>query len=409
MGKVEPGTRASPAYGDRFRQRRSFALDLCKRGFRICRLRPSSATRECGGNSGSRGSVLPQERSRSIQYINRLRILSIYAVVTAHVTIWLTMGTTPFSFNWWLGCGIFYVCFCSIPVFVMISGALLLDDSRREESPAEFYRKRMVRVGVPLVSWTVVYLCVRSFVDHEQLTAGRVLELIITADPYYHLWFLYMMVGLYLVTPPLRTFVRHSTRRERLFVIVLMLVLANAYCQADALLWNNQRSIFTLFIPYIAFYLCGYELSRIDPRSIPSKHLAIPVLICAIYLAAFAGPFLSRQGGVGPGRRFVFDFFTPPVIFMSIAIFWAAWLHNATARPVHGIRKIAVEWVASTTLGIYALHPLVLTWIQSGLRNHTSNGSFLAGVLIVPLVTFAACYVITSILMNIPLLRRTVC
>jgi surface polysaccharide O-acyltransferase-like enzyme len=351
---------------------------------------------------------VPQERSRSIQYINKLRILSIYAVVTAHVTIWLTMGSSPFTFNWWLGASIFYACFCSIPVFVMISGALLLDDSRGEPL-REFYKKRLYRVGVPLVSWTIVYLGVRGFVDHERLTAARVFELIITADPYYHLWFLYMILGLYLVTPPLRTFVRHSTRTERLVVIVAMLVLANAYFQADALLWNNQRSIFTLFIPYIAFYLLGYEISRIDPRTIPSKHLILPVLICAIYLAAFVGPFIDRQGGIGPGQRFVFDFFTPPIIFMSIAIFWAARLHDATAKPVNGLRKVAVEWIASTTLGVYVLHPLVLTWIQSGLKSHAGNGTFLAGVLIVPLITFAACYLITSILMNIPLLRRTVC
>ena len=350
---------------------------------------------------------MPQERSRSIQYINRLRILSIYAVVTAHVVIWLTMGLKPFSSNWWLGCSIFYACFCSIPVFVMISGALLLDNAREESLP-EFYRKRMVRVGVPLVSWTIIYLGVRSFVDHERLTAGRIFELIVTADPYYHLWFLYMIVGLYLVTPPLRTFVKHSTRHERLFVIVAILVLANGYFQTDALLWNNQRSIFTLFIPYIAFYLCGYELSRIDPRTIPSKYLAIPVLISAVYLAAFAEPFIARQGGVGPGERFVFDFFTPPIIFMSIAIFWAAWLHDATAKPVNGIRKTTVEWIASTTLGVYALHPLVLTWLQKALKNHTGDGSFLVGVLVVPLITFATCYLITSILMNIPVLRRTV-
>jgi len=352
---------------------------------------------------------VPQERSRSIQYINKLRILSIYAVVTAHVTIGLTMASTPFSFNWWLGTTIFYACHCSIPIFVMISGALLLDSSR-EESLREFYRKRMVRVGVPLACWTIVYLCVRAFVDHESLTAGRVFELIITANPYYHLWFLYMIAGLYLVTPPLRTFVRHATRRERVFVIVLMLVLANAYFQADALLWQNQRSIFTLFIPYIALYLCGYELARIDPCKIPpTRYMVLALAICVFYLAAFAQPFMARQGGIGPGQRTVFDFFVPPIILPSIAIFWAARRLDATGRPALGIRKTAVEWVASTTLGIYVLHPLMLIWIQSGLRNHTGDGSFLLGIILVPLVTFATCYLITSILMNIPVLRRTVC
>jgi surface polysaccharide O-acyltransferase-like enzyme len=268
----------------------------------------------------------------------------------------------------------------------------------------------MVRVGVPLVSWTIVYLGVRGFVDDERLTAGRVLELIITADPYYHLWFLYMVLGLYLVTPPLRTFVRHSTRKERLLVIVAMLVLATAYFQADALLWQNQRSIFTLFIPYIAFYLLGYELSRIDPRRMPApKYIILAAVVCVAYLAIFLQPFIARQGGVGPGRRFVFDFFTPPIIFLSIAIFWTARRLDATAKPVNGIRKVAVEWIASTTLGVYVLHPLILKWIQNALKNHAGNGAFLTGVIIVPLVTFAVCYLITSILMNIPLLRRTVC
>jgi len=352
---------------------------------------------------------VPQERSRSIQYINRLRILSIYAVVTAHVTIWLTMASAPFTFNWWLGCGVFYACFCSIPVFVMISGALLLDSSRAE-SLGEFYRKRLYRVGVPLVAWTIVYLGVRRFVDHEPLTAGRVFGLMITAEPYYHLWFLYMILGLYLVTPPLRIFVRHATRSERLFVIVLVLVLASAYFQADALLWENQRSIFTLFIPYIAFYLCGYELSRIDPRRVPpARYIVLAVVICVAYLAVFVQPFIARQGGVGPGRRFVFDFFSPPIIFLSIAIFWVARRYDVTAGPAAGICKTAVEWIASTTLGIYALHPLVLIWIQHALRGRAGDGSFLAGVLLVPPITFAVCYLITSVLMNIPVLRRTVC
>jgi surface polysaccharide O-acyltransferase-like enzyme len=355
------------------------------------------------------GPPVPQERSRSIQYINKLRILSIYLVVTAHVTIGLTMSSTVFSFHWWLGTAIFYACFCSIPVFVMISGALLLNTSR-EEPLGEFYRKRMTRVGAPLVIWTVVYLFVRAFVDKEHLTAGRVFELIITADPYYHLWFLYMIVGLYLVTPALRTFVRHATQRERVFVIVLMLILANAYGQADNLLWQNQRSIFTLFVPYIAFYLLGFELGQIDPRKMPpAKYIVLGVLLCVVYLAAFAPAFIARQGGVGPGKRFLFDFFTPPIVLPSIAIFWIARRLEALGSPVAGFRKTAVEWVASATLGVYALHPLVLNRLQHALRHHTSEGSFLLGVLLVPLVTFALCYAITTVLMNIPILRRSVC
>ncbi len=349
---------------------------------------------------------VPQTKANSIQYINKLRVLAIYMVVTAHVAMWQTMATESFTFNWWLGCWLFYLAHLSIPVFVMISGALLLDDSRRE-SAAQFYRRRMIRVGIPLVVWTCVYLVVRVVMDHEELSVGRAVTLILTGDPYYHLWFLYMIAGLYLITPPLRTFVRCSSPAERILVIVIGLILANAYFQTDVLLWNNQRSIFTMFIPYISFYLCGYELRLIDPRKVSLKYLVLAVLISAGYLAAFSGVFMETAGGVG--TRYLFDFFSPPVIFISIGIFWAAYLRDLTAKPLEGRRRTALEWISSTTMGVYVLHPLVLGLMRIAFSKHADDGNFVAGVIVVPLITFIACVLITSLLMKIPVLRRIVC
>ena len=349
---------------------------------------------------------VPAERSRSIQYINRLRILAVYVVVTAHVAMGLTMQMRPFTANWWLGCWLFYVAHCAIPIFVMISGALLLGNER-QESALEFYKRRFYRVGIPLVFWTIAYLIVRQVVDHEHLTAGAILNLILTGDPYYHLWFLYMIAGLYLVTPVLRTFVRHSSQRDRIFAIVLILILANAYFQTDVLLWNNRRSIFTMFIPFIGYYLFGYEVRLIDPKKIPSGVPFLTTTVSAVYLAAFAPVFLARQGGVGV--RYLFDFFSLPMVFLSIAIFWAAYLHDATAKPPQGFRRTALEWVASATLGIYVLHPLVLAFIRDRLGNRAGDGSFLLAVTVVPLATFIVCYLITTLIMRIPVLRRAVC
>ena len=348
---------------------------------------------------------MPPERSRSIQYINRLRIVAVYFVVTAHVAIWLAMDAPAFSFDWWAGGWLFYLGHATIPIFVMISGALLLDDSRCE-SAGQFYRRRLYRVGIPLVFWTAVYLAVRVFVDGESMTVARAVRLILAADPYYHLWFLYMIFGLYLITPALRTFVRHAEQGQRLGVIVIGLVLANAYFQSDVLLWDNQRSIFTLFVPYIPYYLCGYELRRVDSKHVPLRYLVLAVLVSVLYLAAFFPVFMAREGGIGV--RYLFDFFTPPVMFLSIGIFWAAYIHDTTSGPVTGVRRTALEWVASTTLGIYVLHPLVLDGLRRALSDKAGDGTFVTAVIVVPLVTFVACDVITSLLMNVPILRRTV-
>jgi surface polysaccharide O-acyltransferase-like enzyme len=162
-----------------------------------------------------------------------------------------------------------------------------------------------------------------------------------------------------------------------------------------------------MFIPFIGYYLFGYEVRLIDPKKIPSGVPFLTTSVSAIYFAAFAPAFLARQGGVGV--RYLFDFFSLPMVFLSIAIFWAAYLHDATAKPSQGFRRTALEWVASATLGIYVLHPLVLAYIRDRLANHTGDGSFLLAVTVVPLATFIVCYLITTLMMNIPLLRRTVC
>jgi len=124
-------------------------------GQAVCEVGPEGIEPDRGENSQPAASTTPALRGDR-QYIHKLRILAIYAVVTGHVTIWMTQGAEPFSFNWWLGCWIFFLCVCSIPVFVMVSGALLLDD-RRRESAVEFYRRRLYRVGIPFVVWSVVY------------------------------------------------------------------------------------------------------------------------------------------------------------------------------------------------------------------------------------------------------------
>jgi surface polysaccharide O-acyltransferase-like enzyme len=125
-----------------------------------------------------------------------------------------------------------------------------------------------------------------------------------------------------------------------------------------------------------------------------------------LYLAGLSGPFFADAGGLQ--KRFVFDYFSLPQIVLSIAVFWAAYLYDSTAKPLQGIGKTAIEWVASTTLGIYAMHPLVLWYIQDRLGKY-GNGYFLPAVVVVPLVTFGACYLLTSVLMNIPVLKRIVC
>ena len=82
----------------------------------------------------------------STAYIDQLRVLASVAVVVIHVTLG-SLDTVPaFGTLWWIGHWICLVSQWAVPVFVMISGALLLNpDHGATDSPSVFYRKRLRR------------------------------------------------------------------------------------------------------------------------------------------------------------------------------------------------------------------------------------------------------------------------
>lgn len=346
-----------------------------------------------------------RQKSTSIQYINKLRILAMFFVITGHVAIWTGLTAEPLSFKWWVGNCVHILCLWTVPVFIMISGALLLDESRNE-MPIHFYKRRLQRIGIPLIFWTVFYLFFRKFVGHEVLTAKYIAKLIVIAEPYYHLWFLFIVIGLYLVTPALRSFIRNSSFNERNLIIFIIFILASCYSLINILYLGNKRSIFTMFIPYIGYYLCGYQLRFVDPKRIPSKYLIVALIISAIYIAMLTSLFINTEGVVN--GEFVFDFFSPPVIIMAIAIFWAGYLADNKPKNTKQNKKTLIERVASTTLGIYVIHPVILEFMRYSLGKYTRNGNFIVGLFIAPVFTFIVCYFITTILTRIPYLRRSV-
>jgi len=356
-----------------------------------------------------------RDKSTSIQYINIVRILAIYVVVTGHIAIWTTYTAPPMGLTWWVGKWIHLCALWVIPAFVMVTGTLLLDDSRNE-SPASFYKRRIYRIAIPIVFWTVLFLVIRVVVDKEDMTVARAARLILTADPYYHLWYLGMLPGLYLALPLVRIFVRHSTSKQRILLIALIFGLAGSYSTVNNLYLGNQRTIFTMFLPYIAYLLVGYEIPRIDPKNVPFKWLLAAVGICAAYVILLAFPFIDRLGvaATGPpyGRldtpQFIYDAFCPPQIVLGIGIFWALYLIDRRTRQLRGIPKTVVEWMASTTLGIYVMHPLVLAYMRYRFSDESAEGGLLFTLTVGPLVAFITCYLASSLILNIPYLKRII-
>lgn len=123
---------------------------------------------------------------------------------------------------------------CCVPIFVMISGFLLLP-MRTGMSMGEFYRKRASRVLIPLAIWTVVYSFYCTFKMGVGLeTTGDYFMSIISGigfffinfpGPIGHLWYVYMILGLYLIIPILSPWVERASRRQMRLILGIWLLL----------------------------------------------------------------------------------------------------------------------------------------------------------------------------------------
>jgi fucose 4-O-acetylase-like acetyltransferase len=104
-----------------------------------------------------------------VLWIDLIRVVSAFFVVMIHVCVRVSGGAEENgnSLAWLIAhCGFSSFNLLAVPLFIMISGALLLD---RNEEPMTFYRKRFGKILLPFIAWSSIYLLCR-------LTMGQNLE-----------------------------------------------------------------------------------------------------------------------------------------------------------------------------------------------------------------------------------------
>lgn len=113
------------------------------------------------------------EKIKRQVYLDKLRVLATVLVIAVH-TVSLGSTLVPERSAVWYGFEISnYLFLCCNLLFIMISGALLLPV--KDESAGQFYRKRFLKVLVPMVIYYILYVCAKEgFVCFSQITGSHV-------------------------------------------------------------------------------------------------------------------------------------------------------------------------------------------------------------------------------------------
>jgi surface polysaccharide O-acyltransferase-like enzyme len=328
-------------------------------------------------------SELKSDKPGRLVWIDALRVLACFGVVSLHVVA----PVLNYLFNtglvlWWTANIIMALIASCVVLFVMISGSLFLERPCHEDVSGFLLRR--VRFFLQIVFWTVLYIVIR-FVSEPAFSSKQVVLDLWRGVPYYHLWFLYMIAGLYLVTPLLCRYVRAVSRPVRIFVIFFLLFIASCWFLTGELQprWQKQ-SILALFLPFIPYYLLGYELKNmVNSRKTGWFSLGMFFLSGAILLMIVFS--LAGKPGKWGAIHWLFGSFSPLVLVMAVCLFYFMRTFNQN-RLVNGLALLS-----PLTLGIYVLHPLFVRFLgEVGFPGPFFNSNLAVVLLMVVVFSWSA-------------------
>lgn len=300
-----------------------------------------------------------------------LRCLSMAAVVALHV-IGTVFWMTDVHSRWWHVLNVMNSAtrWC-VPLFVMISGALFL--GRDREIPLKtLYGKYILRIVSAFLIWSTLY-ALWDFRPAGQASlsdwlryAGQLL-VHIALKPHYHLWFVYMIVGLYILLPVLRVIVRHASQRVLQYWLLLMAVWQFGVLALNRLAFfencfgsavgNMNLGFLT---GYVFYFVCGYYLTQYRITSTRTFRIYCILGISAYLITVIGTAYLSLMSDTGQatGDSTLYDYMLPTTAMIAVAIFAVGNRRKNGA----GKARFGRLWkkAAEMMFGVYLIHDFYL-------------------------------------------------
>ena len=252
-----------------------------------------------------------------------IRIVAVFSVIVLHSAGAGFGGRFRYDSSEFLACNFYngLVRFC-VPVFVMISGMFLLNPNH--DYQLKKISRKIFHIFIAFFIWSVVYAIMELLNKESHIEVNKKFLFIKIIQGHYHLWFLFMISGLYIITPILRQIVINE-RILKYYIVCcfLFVILFNPLTKIPRIgnLFNDlllKKLDIHIVCGFSIYYVLGYWLSicKLDMR----KRIYIYILgLISLLFTVIANGFICFR--YQEEKEFVFDNFSPNIFFVSLAIF----------------------------------------------------------------------------------------
>ncbi len=341
---------------------------------------------------------MPQERNRNLSLV---RIIACMAVVLLHTANLAMAFFEPQETVRIITACMRNLMLWSVPCFVMVTGALLLDPER-EISYKKLFGKYIGRIVTVLLVFTLIYRLTDCLIDKTPVGADFItgyLSDIVFGTSWSHVWYLYLIIAIYLLLPFSRMIASGSDAKDMRYLVIVLIIFQSLATLVSDITGKELAFYICVSTVFPIFLFAGYGIIK--------GQIRIPKIICIIAMViSIAGIVIisikatqlqsPMLGLIVTSYHFILT------VILSIAVFII--INGIKSKSGKESGRI-FRSLDGATFGIYLVHMIVLNIIYKVL----AFDPYTIGVYIIPviaLVTFVISWGIVAALRLIPFVRK---
>ena len=342
-------------------------------------------------------------------YLDMLRILASFTVIVLHVSsTYMDKLDSATREYFWLSqwnC----ITHWAVGMFVMISGALFLG-SNKNVSIQRLYKHNIGHIVKCFILWSLGYTLLTVFTNGQKDNMESFLTEFIKG--HYHMWFLYMIIGVYMMIPLIKPVAKDMvlTRYFCFFIVIFGFLIPSiddflrgfGILDKSILLVQFSKSIETLRLKmptsYLGYFVIGYYLSKGFVKEKSRMLLYLGGIISFFML--LGSPFLTKITGIN--ITFVGSDFSIITLLFSSSLF--VWMKENFKIESDKLKN-CIYLLSSVSFGVYLIHAAVIEILDHPLGINAVMIHPFAGVVLVSILVAGIAFISISIMKKIPIIR----